>query len=244
MCDDDVVAAEVRNSDELEGFSAAARRAVGRAKTEARWLGHDRVGTEHLLLGLVADDGQDTGDASAAATALRNAGLTFPATRHKVREATAGSSRRTDDVTEPLQRTARADRALARSVRFSHERRSSVVGTEHLLLGVLDVEGTAGQVLRGLGVDVDQLRTALHATEPPLATASDDRSSSHVTQTVATPMATCPSCGALLDRVAYHLVAASGEQGARMVTVFSCRACGRFLGLAPTGTAAPDPPSA
>ena len=56
-----------------------------------------------------------------------------------------------------LLRSERAARALGRSVRFSHAARASSVGTEHVLLGVLDVEGTAGQVLLWLGADVERL---------------------------------------------------------------------------------------
>ena len=56
--------------------------------------------------------------------------------------------------------TARAKRAIERASRFSLQRWRHV-GTEHLLLGVLDVEGTACQVLRGLGVDVAGLRRTI-----------------------------------------------------------------------------------
>lgn len=50
--------------------------------------------------------------------------------------------------------TPRARRALERAERFSLQQRSPQVEVEHIVLGILDVEGRAGQVLRGLGVDV------------------------------------------------------------------------------------------
>jgi ATP-dependent Clp protease ATP-binding subunit ClpC len=60
----------------FEGFSDRARAAVAAATDEARRLAHERVGTEHLLLGLLAD--HDGGTASL----LRDAGATLEAARH------------------------------------------------------------------------------------------------------------------------------------------------------------------
>ena len=47
---------DVVDPSELQGFDAVAARAVALAEIEARQLGHDRVGTEHLLLGLLTND--------------------------------------------------------------------------------------------------------------------------------------------------------------------------------------------
>lgn len=225
--------------DDLAGFGLAAQRAVARAEDEARQFGHHRIGTEHLLLGLLADDDTRSADADTAAAVLRGAGLRFAATRHKAREAAGGwadSDEARAPGAGPLPRTARAERAITRSVRFSHVHGSNVAGSEHLLLGVLDVEGTAGQVLRGLGVEVDQVRTALEAamsfaTEAPaVETGPSDQASAPA----AASTTRCPSCGTPLEhQIGYQTVLAGGEHGARMVTVFSCRACQTFLGLDP-----------
>jgi hypothetical protein len=138
---------------DLRGFDAAARRAVARAEVEARELGHDHLGTEHLLLGLLTSQ-------SSTARVLTNAGVTLTAARHKVSEA-VGAPPDAPPPAGPLPRTPRVERALGRSIRFAHARGSDLVGSQHVLLGVLDVEGTAGQVLRGLGLDVDRLRMTL-----------------------------------------------------------------------------------
>ncbi|MEP6660306.1 MAG: Clp protease N-terminal domain-containing protein [Acidimicrobiales bacterium] len=205
--------------EELRGFAADARRAVTLAEVEACGLGHDRVGTEHLLLGLLANDG------SGAAKVLSEAGVTIAAARHKVSEAVGGTLGDSSRLARPLPRTARAARALGRSVRFSHARHADAVASEHVLLGVLDVEGNAGQVLRGLGLDVERLRSSLEVLDLPSSgqTAAGD-------EFHATPV-TCPSCTAPLDDVAYRDVLASGDGGARQVTLFSCGACGALLGI-------------
>jgi hypothetical protein len=143
---------------ELRGFDPAARRAVSLAEEEARELGHDRVGTEHLLLGLLTNE-------SSTARVLANAGVTLTAARHKVAEA-VGAPPDGEVPPGPLPRTPRVERALGRSVRFAHGRGSDLVASQHVLLGVLDVEGTAGQVLRGLGLDVDRLRRTLDRLAP------------------------------------------------------------------------------
>jgi ATP-dependent Clp protease ATP-binding subunit ClpA len=207
--------------DELHGFAADARDAVTMAEIEARELGHARVGTEHLLLGLLASDDD------AAAARLLAAGVTLAAARHKVAEAVGPGATADGLPVGALPRSARASRALTRAVRFSHARRAELVGSEHVLLGVLDVEGTAGQVLRGLAVDVDRLRSAFE-DEPGAHAASDEAE--------ATPTGPrCPSCGAPLDeQLRYHLVAATHDGGsARDALVFDCGACGRVLGVTP-----------
>jgi ATP-dependent Clp protease ATP-binding subunit ClpA len=128
----------------------------------------------------------------------------------------------------PLERSPRAERALARAVRFSHARRADLVGTEHVLLGVLDVEGTAGQVLRGLGVDVDRLRSGLesgatiiheHVTSPS--------SPQHVPSR-------CPQCGSDIDgSLVARMVTALADDGQPFVdaVVFTCGTCGIVLGV-------------
>jgi ATP-dependent Clp protease ATP-binding subunit ClpA len=201
--------------EELRGFGAGARRAVALAELEARHLDHDRVGTEHLLLGLLADE------ASPAASVLLDAGVTLSAARRKVTEAVGAEPPAAARPDGPLPRTPRAARSLGRAVRFAHARRAEEIGTEHVLLGVLDVEGTAGQVLRGLGVDVDRVRSRLDGVEVV------DAPERTVPVTV-----TCPVCAATLDdALEYSIVTARGEGGGRAVLVLSCGACGTFLGI-------------
>jgi len=211
---------DVSHPVELRGFSMSAVRAVTLAEREALELGHDRIGTEHLLLGLLTND-------SDTSTLLTAAGVTLAAARHKVSEAVGTSSPGVVAVSEPLPRTARAGRALGRAARFAHGERSEVVTSDHVLWGVLDVEGTAGQVLRVLGVEVDSL---LRAVREPL-----EANRGTETSPVRAVGPQCPSCGVELESsLACRVIAATAESGASHdAVVYSCRYCGRVLGVAP-----------
>jgi ATP-dependent Clp protease ATP-binding subunit ClpC len=211
--------------DDLQGFGVDALDAVTMAELEARDLGHDRVGTEHLLLGLLANDDDP------AARPLLAAGVTLGAARHKVSEAVGPGAVAGSLPVGPLPKSARAARALSRAVRFSHARRADAVATEHVLLGVLDVEGTAGQVLRGLGVDIERLRSSFAADADLDADAEGESPDSSPEPSGPT----CPACRASLDdELRYDLVMATdGRGGSLDVLVFTCGACGRTLGVAP-----------
>ncbi|MEO8696431.1 MAG: Clp protease N-terminal domain-containing protein [Acidimicrobiales bacterium] len=218
--DDDLA----RAGDE-HGFDPGAARAVALAESEASQLGHDRVGTEHLLLGLLTND-------SATSTMLTDAGVTLAAARNKVAEAVGPSSgERPDPRRRLLPKTARAARALARSRRFAHARGSDVVTSQHVLTGVLDVEGIAGQVLRGLGVDVDALRASLDAFVEDSPRHTDMAPRPHVVFRAPA----CPSCDASLDEDLVHRVVSAGDDrgNTREALVFACGACGRVLGVGP-----------
>jgi ATP-dependent Clp protease ATP-binding subunit ClpC len=203
--------------DELDGFTIGARRAVSLAEREARTLGHDRIGTEHLLLGLLSEED------GAAAGVLLDAGVVVAAVRRKVQEA-VGSGQ--PGQTEPRP-SSRASRAIGRAPRFARDAGSAAVGSQHLLLAVLDVEGTAGQVLRGLGIDVEHLRAALGAR--PMA--AGPSSTTRVPETTDDEPPRCGSCGAPLDGgINATLVTASGHGEAIEAVLLSCPVCGTVLG--------------
>lgn len=241
----------------LERLSDASRAAVDLAAKEATRLGHHHLGTEHLLVGLLLEG------RSRAARALEAAGATVDGARDKVVEALGGRAGPAAEGERVL--TPRAQRALERANRFSLQARLAHVEPEQVLLGVLDVEGTASQVLRGLGVDVVALSQALapdaaNATGPRVAgPGAGDASGSpavrpplrDVDEPVAgrgpqaggdeAPAPRCPVCGAGLEgRLGWKKVAASGTGGAsRDFVVAYCSACGSALGAAPPAPPAP-----
>jgi ATP-dependent Clp protease ATP-binding subunit ClpA len=234
----------------LERFSEETLRAVGLAREEAVRLGHSRIGTEHLLLGLVADRG------TAASDALATAGVTLAACREKVIEALASRASPPATGGENLPYTDRASRALERAGRLSLRVSSEEVGSGHLLVSVLDVEGTAGQVLRGLGVDPESVRQALSSAASSSSEPSNDRSLGPIvvsrTETAETAgtagtaeekggtprrvTPVCGTCGARLDSSLDHMVVkvGSGDSAARVDIVY-CGVCGTAIGT----TAAP-----
>ena len=216
----------------LDRFDAASRRAVDLAAVEAQRLGHPYVGTEHLLLGLLAEG------RNPAAVLLQAVGAPLSACREKVREALA----RRDLPAPPreaadLELTDRAARAMDRAGKLSLRLKSEQVEPAHLLTSVLDVEGTAGQVLRGLNVDLTALRDQLAGTaatpEAPPAAAGDGEDvavAAPADHVVPRPRAepVCAACGALLSSALSHTVLAAGD-GTDFDVVY-CSACGAGLG--------------
>lgn len=210
----------------LEGGSDEARDVVSSAGEEARRLGHARVGTEHLLLGLLA-----TAD-SAPAAALRAGGATLPAARHMVSELAPHDGELGDDAELGL--TERAQRALERAGRFSRRDRQPEVTAGHVLLGVLDVEGLGCQVLRGLGVDLVRLRDS--ATTGPIEATSGTEAvviGELLVEPVPTrtPLPRCPACNSeLVGNLVDSELEAQRAGGVTRVGVISCATCGTAIG--------------
>lgn len=137
----------------FERFTDSARRVVVLAQEEARVLGHDYIGTEHVLLGLLVDRG------GAAASVLTARGVSAEAARHQV-ELIIGRGQSPSSGHMPF--TARAKKVLELSLREALELGQEYIGTEHLLLGLIrEGEGVATQILVNLGSDLDQTRQAV-----------------------------------------------------------------------------------
>ena len=134
----------------FERFTDRARRVLVLAQEEARLLNHSFIGTEHLLLGLIAE-GQGI-----AAKVLASSGISLEAVRGKVEE-TIGSGHGAPGGSPPF--TPRAKKVLELSLREALTLGHSYIGTEHLLLGVLrEGDGVAVQVLVSLGADLEEVR--------------------------------------------------------------------------------------
>ena len=204
----------------LESYSVGARCVVSFATMEARSLDHSRVGTEHLLLGLLSDDEGEHADV------LRAAGVTLTAARHKVVEALGTDA--ASPNSEALPFTSRAQRALERAGRFSRKEQEKEVTPGHVLLGVLDVEGLACQVLRGLGVDLVHLREAMLSGHPRARVAPVDEPPS-----VEAVRPRCPNCYAPLDETLAEMLIPARRDGepSTNVAVVYCAACSTALGV-------------
>ncbi|MBB6118572.1 Clp protease N-terminal domain-containing protein [Nocardiopsis algeriensis] len=137
----------------FERFGKRARRVVALAEEEARELHHDHIGTGHLLLGLLREG------ESAAALALADLGVGHgSALAGVVGEVGRGRGRPAGHILF----TPRAKDSLEQSLREALLLGHKYIGAEHLLLGLLPVEGTAGRVLRGLGVSPEQVRRQVY----------------------------------------------------------------------------------
>lgn len=218
----------------LDRFGEDARQVVMQARSEASGLLHDHVGTEHLLLGLMGGEGTPASEALAAA------GASVTSVRQKVIEALASrTTRRPPGADRDLPFTDRASRALDRAGRLSLRTGSDEVRAEHILLSLLTVEGTAGQVLRGLGVDPDAVKEALvspgEASSEEAAPPGGPEQSPR--RAAATPL--CASCGAsLATSLERASIAIGSARSGDHVDVYYCRACGSAIGAAPGGNRA------
>jgi len=127
-------------------FTDEARRVLDLALDEASTRGSNRIGTEHILLGLVTErDG-------IAAEALESAGVGLDAARQQI-DTISGQGHEAPAPSHQ-QYTLRAKRALDLSLREALQLGHHHIGTEHILLGLLrDGEGPAAQVLVELGAD-------------------------------------------------------------------------------------------
>ncbi len=134
----------------FERFTDRARRVVVLAQQEAHGLDHNYIGTEHILLGLVAEG------EGVAARALESFGVSLPAVREQV-EVIVGRGSSSPSGRVPF--TVRAKKLLELSLREALQRGHNYIGTEHILLGLVrEPESVAARVLVRAGVDLARVR--------------------------------------------------------------------------------------
>ena len=135
----------------FERFTEKAIKVIMLAQEEARRLGHNFVGTEQVLLGLI---GEGTG---VAAKTLKSMGVTLKDARAEVEKIIGRGS---GFVAVEIPFTPRAKRVLELSWDEARQLGHNYIGTEHLLLGLIrEGEGVAARVLENLGVDLNKIRT-------------------------------------------------------------------------------------
>src|SRR5512137_2401827 len=146
----------------MEGnFSQRVQLVIQLSREEALRLGHDYIGTEHLLLGLIKEGG------GVAIEILQNLDLDLEELKKAV-EDTVKSSGGTITVGN-IPFTKRAERVLRVATAEAERFKSNVIGTEHLLLALLrDQEGIAAQVLQSFDVTyesvLEELENVLRGT--------------------------------------------------------------------------------
>jgi hypothetical protein len=206
----------------FERFTDRARRVVVLAHEEARLLGHNYIGTEHILLGIVRE-----GD-GVGAKALESIGIPLEAVRAHVREI-VGSGSRAPSGHIPF--TARAKKALELSLREALQLGHNYIGTEHVLLGLIrEGDGVGAQVLTRLGADVARVRAEvirlLSGYTGPEAAAAQVMRTTITTQ----PAGVCAFCGRDLGELERYVL------GSSAVICDACiEAAREVVARAPTG---------
>ncbi|HLI50844.1 MAG TPA: Clp protease N-terminal domain-containing protein [Thermomicrobiaceae bacterium] len=136
--------------DKFNKFTERGRKVLSLALEEARRFNHSYIGTEHMLLALVR-----VGD-GVAAKVLNNLGVQLPTVRSAV-EFTIG--RGDSMVVGEIGLTPNARKVIENAVNEARRLNHHYIGTEHLLLGLLQVpEGVACGVLESLGVNLERAR--------------------------------------------------------------------------------------
>ncbi|MDX7997168.1 ATP-dependent protease ATP-binding subunit ClpC [Bacillus subtilis] len=130
-------------------FTERAQKVLALAQEEALRLGHNNIGTEHILLGLVREG------EGIAAKALQTLGLGSDKIQKEV-ESLIG---RGQEMSQTIHYTPRAKKVIELSMDEARKLGHSYVGTEHILLGLIrEGEGVAARVLNNLGVSLNKAR--------------------------------------------------------------------------------------
>ena len=155
-------------------FSPRVKDVITFSREEALRLGHDYIGTEHLLLGLIREG------EGMAIKILKSLGINLTELRKSVENSVKGSSTSANNLSNiPL--TKQAEKALKITYLEAKVFKSDVIGTEHLLLSILkDDDNIATQILNQYGITYEIVKEELDIiksnfkSEAPHNPAEDD----------------------------------------------------------------------
>ncbi|QOY37500.1 ATP-dependent protease ATP-binding subunit ClpC [Anaerobacillus isosaccharinicus] len=175
-------------------FTERAQKVLALAQEEAIRLGHNNIGTEHVLLGLIREG------EGIAAKALLGLGLGSDKIQNEV-ETLIGKGQ---DGAKTIHYTPRAKKVIELSMDEARKLGHSYVGTEHILLGLIrEGEGVAARVLNNLGVSLNKARQQV------LQLLGSNEASSGAQQGGAASNVNTPT----LDSLARDLTAMAKEEG-------------------------------
>ena len=135
----------------FERFTDRARQVVVLAQDEARALGHNYIGTEHILLGVLREE------EGVAARVLESLAITVEEVRAQVKRLVGQGDE--EIATGQIPFTPRAKKVLELALREALSLKHSYIGPEHILLGVVrENDGVAARILLDLGADAEKIR--------------------------------------------------------------------------------------
>ena len=142
--------------DFIERFTEGARRALALAQESAKDMGHNYVGSEHLLLGLIREE------EGAASRALAQFGISAAEVSRRAEELVGHGDYH---FTDSFGYTPRTKKILELSLYEAKSLKNSYIGTEHILLAILrERDCVAVRILADLGVDCTLLNQMLSGT--------------------------------------------------------------------------------
>ena len=136
----------------FSNFTEKARIAISEAHDAAAEMGHNYIGSEHLLMGLIREG------SGVAAKVLEKNGVTAEKVKDKINEYIGIGVSLPQQTELPL--TPRSKRILEMSALEARRLNHSYIGTEHLLMAIIrDGDGVAAKILESLGVNLPNFYT-------------------------------------------------------------------------------------
>ncbi len=137
-------------------FSQKVKEIITLAREEALRLGHDYIGTEHLILGMIRDG------EGIALNLLREAGVELDELRMTIEQATKGTATNNVKNLANIPLTRQSEKVLKITHLEAKIFKSQLIGTEHLLLAILrDGDNLGGQILQKFHLNYEQARDML-----------------------------------------------------------------------------------
>ena len=151
-------------------FSNRVKEVISLSREEALRLGHDYIGTEHLLLGMIRDG------EGVAVSLMKKLGLTMKELRSAIEQTTKGTSTSNVKNLANIPLTRQSEKVLKITYLEAKIFKSALIGTEHLLLSILrDEDNLATQILEKFEVNYDLVKEMLeYQTENPTDSADTD----------------------------------------------------------------------
>ncbi len=151
-------------------FSNRVKEVISLSREEALRLGHEYIGTEHLLLGMIREG------EGVAMSLLKKLGVSLDELRQSVEQATKGTATHNVKNLANIPLTKQSEKVLKITYLEAKIFKSELIGTEHLLLSILrDEDNLATQILDKFDVSYDVVKELLeYQADNPMATSEAD----------------------------------------------------------------------
>ena len=155
-------------------FSNRVKEVISLSREEAIRLGHDYIGTEHLLLGMIRE-GEGT-----AVGLLKKLGVSVEELKYALEQATRNTATQGTSITGSIPLTKQTEKVLKITYLEAKIFKSEIIGTEHLLLSILrDEDNISSQILSKFNVNYESVRDSLDyhgtaSTNPTAGPEADD----------------------------------------------------------------------
>ncbi|MEM6361967.1 MAG: ATP-dependent Clp protease ATP-binding subunit [Bacteroidota bacterium] len=151
-------------------FSNRVKEVISLSREEALRLGHDYIGTEHLLLGMIREG------EGVAVSLLKKLGISLDELRGSVEKVSKGTASHDVKNLANIPLTRQSEKVLKITYLEAKIFKSQLIGTEHLLLSILrDEDNIATQILEKFDVNYDVVKELLeYQTENPMASSDTD----------------------------------------------------------------------